>query len=703
MKTALHDNNVRAWESFQYKCVYYKDFDYTLFQHIDYKFKTKKGRHSYNDLIIMLDTETSKAVNYPVSQHNFVVAWSISFRAFGRNLVTLYGNDPVQCVDMLEKVRENLPGNDIYIYCHNLSYDWTFLRKFLIARFGNPDKQLNTKPMYPLYIGFKNGIRFRDSLALSQRKLEKWAEDMDVEHKKAVGFWNYEKKRNQSDTLTADEIIYIEHDTLAGVECIDATLKVLRKNISSIPVTATGIVRTEARNAGGRPAHDYFVRLAPKEYAMQKIYQDIFHGGYTHANRYILGMVYPAECYDISSSYPYCVESMDAPTEAFFAVPTDHFDYEYIKNNPGYAFIFKVKMFAVDLKDKRCPMPVLSFAKAESAINPVLDNGRVLKCDYISFWTNEVDYELINKQYKADTIIFEDAYCASKGPLPLWFREFIYERFKAKTMLKGVDKVRYQIEKGMLNAGAYGMCAQQPCKPLILEDYDTGEYKPDEKINVDEQYETYLKNPKSFLPFIWSIYITSNAQKNLFELAECIDYEHGGIWLYSDTDSVYATKFDKAKIEAYNNKRINIMKERGFEPVFFNGKYYNLGVAEFDGSYSEFKTWHSKCYAVRDKESGELKITVAGVPKRGVATLQNDIKNFVPGLIFDGKTSGKLTHTHFYVDEIYMDEKGNIIGDSIDLTPCDYLVRSIHDVDFDELENEEVYINVYGDELENEN
>ena len=43
----------------------------------------------------------------------------------------------------------------------------------------------------------------------------------------------------------------------------------------------------------------------------------------------------------------------------------------------------------------------------------------------------------------------------------------------------------------------------------------------------------------------------------------------------------------------------------------------------------------------------------------------------------------------------YTDKNGNEIGDSIDLTPCDYLVRSIHDVNFDFLSEEDVNIIYY--------
>lgn len=699
MRTAGHNKNVRAWDSIPYKMTYYKDFNYEAFQHIDLKYKHVKGKKSYNDIIIMADTETSKSINYPECEDNYVVAWSIAFRAFDRNLVTLYGHKPSEFIEMLKELRANLPGNDIYIYFHNLSYDWSFLRKWMLNAFGNPVKQLNTKSLFPLFITFGNGIMLKDSLSLAQCKLEKWAKDYSVPHMKAVGKWDYDIQRNQNNyTFSQDELDYIECDVLAGVECIDAVLHVLKKNISSIPYTNTGIVRGEARNAGGYKAHETYTKITPTDYNLQLMMEEAFHGGYTHANRYILGLVYPGLCEDIASSYPFEVMVMKAPVEGWSPVERDvSIDY-ILKDNPNYAFMFRVKVFNVDLKDLMYPMPMLSLAKCRQSINAICDNGRILRADYAEWVTNEIDFELFLEQYKYDDIRICDVYTARKDYLPKWFTDFIYQRFISKTMLKGVDYVRYMIEKGMLNAGAYGMCAQKPVKLNIVEDYESGEYYEDiMKQDLRADYEKHIKSPKSFLPYVWSIYCTSGAQRRLFELGKCVDYENGGIWLYSDTDSVYATKFNEERLKAYNEDAIRQIKERGYDPVFFNGKYYNLGVAEFDGDYSEFKTWHSKCYAKRDRGTDELKITVAGVPKKGAKTLNNDISNFVPGLIFDGITSGKLQHKHLIVDNIYIDANGNEVGDSIDLTPCDYLVRSVNDVDFDFLESEEIGV-IYYDE-----
>ena len=65
--------------------------------------------------------------------------------------------------------------------------------------------------------------------------------DMQVDHLKSTGKWDYNKLRTQHDTLSSDELEYIEHDTLAGVECIDKTIQALNKKIWSLPYTATRI------------------------------------------------------------------------------------------------------------------------------------------------------------------------------------------------------------------------------------------------------------------------------------------------------------------------------------------------------------------------------------------------------------------------------------------------------------------------------
>lgn len=290
----------------EYKCVFYQDYDFSDLDEIMYIKKRGRGSRAYSDCIMMLDTETSKKYEGDNVSENHIVAWTISIRAFHTNICTLYGHKPSGCIDCINRILEHLPGEIHYLYIFNASYDWVFLRKFLIREYGIPVKQLNTKPHFPIYIEFHNGLVIRDALILAQRKLEKWAEDMDVEHKKAVGSWDYDKVRNQDHIFTQEEIHYIENDTLAGVECIDKLLQTLNKNIYAIPWTATGIPRDEVRMRGKNNRGNVRFSKQVLSYDQQTIMERVFHGGYVHGNRlYYNDTVYgKIECYDFSSSYP---------------------------------------------------------------------------------------------------------------------------------------------------------------------------------------------------------------------------------------------------------------------------------------------------------------------------------------------------------------------------------------------------------------
>ena len=696
MPTIHGMNNLRAIRAHEYRMERWDLFDYNILKYIQERTKPNHKKTSYADIIIMADTETSKKDKY-IEGSNHVVAWSIALRAFNHNIACLWGQDPREFSKCLLNIRANLSGDEIYLYFHNLPYDWCFLRKFLIKDLGEPEAQLNIKPYYALTIRFGNGYILKDSLVLAQRKLEKWAADLDIKSKKAVGLWDYNKIRNQSDILTDDELTYIEHDVLAGVECIDVTMQGLGKNISNIPLTATGIPRGEARAIGKKnKAYDSFLRQSPIEYKMQLIYQSVFHGGYTHNNRYCMGKVFPAFCMDFASSYPFCALAFKYPSEKFWKVRSKVSPEYIIKNSDEYALIFKMKVWGVELQDPRFPMPSLAYGKTQYCTDPIIDNGKILNASYVEIYMNETDFKIFCLVYKWKNIDFDEVYASYKDYLPRWYTDYVYKCFVNKTKLKGVDKIQYQIEKGKLNAVAYGMIAQQPCKPEIVENYDTGIYDIEETFDPETEYEKHLKNRNNFLPYHWCMFVTSYAQYNLFQLGmQCVDYENGGRWLYSDTDSVYATRFNGKKLKAYNKRCKKLLESRGYGAVHHGGRDYWLGVAELDGCYSEFKGLHSKCYAVRDMKTKELKITIAGVPKSGAKCLDNDLKNFNTYTMFPGKVTGKLQHKYFIVDDIYQDENGNWTGDSIDLSPCDYVIKDANIPTIEDLENEEIEVQTY--------
>lgn len=644
---------------------------------------------TYNDCIIMLDTETSKERPGEVCK-NYVVAWTLSIRAYGQNLVTLYGTRPSEIVTCINNLIMNMRGDNTIIFVHNLSYDWVFLRKFFMKEWGTPEHQLNTKPHYPIFITFANGVMLRDSLILAQRSLDKWAKDLNVEHQKAVGAWVYDEIRQQGNRFTPDEKTYIEHDTLAGVECIDKTLHVLNKRIYSLPYTATGIPREEVRKrAGKNRGRDLFKKIAP-DYDTQQFLEDVFHGGYTHNNRHYCERVIrePVDAYDEASAYPYVMCAYKFPMSKFY--DTDPAKPEWILNNSeDYAYIFTLILIKPKLKSDEISMPALQKSKALKMINPIEDNGRILCAEYVEIRLNEVDLSVIMQQYKYEKAICIDVKYAYKDYLPRWFTDYVYQCFVDKTQLKGGDPVQYSIAKAKLNS-LYGMCVQRPVKLVIEENYLTGDYSIADEQNEREIYQQYVDSPRSVLPYQWGVWVTSLAFANLFTIGS-----YAGIWIYSDTDSCYGMEWDKEGLAAYNESCKQRLRERGYGAVEHNGREYWLGICELDGQYKEFISVGAKRYAVR-MLNDVLKITVAGVPKSGVLCLKNDIRNFRAGLIFDGETTGKMQHTYFYEDDIYTDQNGNERGDSIDLSPTTYVLDSVSSPkEWDKIFEEEIEIQVY--------
>lgn len=440
-----------------YQFVFYDEYNYSILQNIMYTKKPGRNSFSLSDAIIMLDTETSKSIPDIVCE-NYVVAWTISIRTFHKNIVTLYGNKPSQCMECIQLLIDNIPGDKLYIYIFNASYDWTFLKRFFLNRFGYPIKQLNTKPHYPVYIEFNNGLVIRDALILAQRKLERWASDMNVEHQKAVGYWDYDKIRNQDYKFTKEELKYIENDTLAGVECIDALLQSINKELYSIPWTATGIPRDEVKKRGKMHNGNYNFKKQVVSFAMQKRLETIFHGGYTHGNRLYYNEVIGGKnsfiddeisCYDFSSSYPFCLIAEKFPVE-YFTPMTDRSIDEIVSDADNNAYIFNLIMVNVRLKDECYPMPYLQFSKCKKTINANVDNGRIISCDYCEIMINELDAEILYHTYDFEYHICVDVYASHKDYLPKWFTDYVYEQFELKTMLKGGDKVLYNVAKGRL-------------------------------------------------------------------------------------------------------------------------------------------------------------------------------------------------------------------------------------------------------------
>ena len=646
-------------------------FDYALLAGYDFLPRRKgKERLYYWSQVITADTETARYTDDIL----FVTDWSITMQDIG----CVYGHHARDMIRFLTNVMERLKisGNRrLPVYIHNFPYDYMYLKNFMLEAWGEPTYALATKPHRYITMQFASGVEFRDSYILAQRSLENFCKDMGCEAQKKVGAWDYDKFRTPASPRTKDEIEYFLLDTIAQNEAIVRLMKMHGVNNATCELTNTGFVRKEGRKCAGKDKtwRAKFLKqaLSADEY---KALNDVYHGGYTHANRFHIGEIQQdVVSYDFASSYPSVMCYEKFPMGQFKKISGLSLE-EIVELSEDYAFFGYAYFTGLKCKDL-FSMPPVSKHKCKYIVDSICDNGKVVTASAVLIPFSDPDIFPIMSAYEWDSCQIGDLWFTQKYYLPDWFtHEFLMPLYENKCTLKKADPGLYMKSKGMLNS-LYGMAVQKIVRADYIEDYATGNWDPpaDPMRNLDEiekQLSEFYGKFSKYLPFQWGVWTTAYAMKNLFEMGACC-----GEWLYCDTDSVKGKNWDKEKLNIYNKRIAKKAKARNLGIVQFDGKEFMLGRAEFDGEYQEFVTLGSKRYCYR--EDGELHITVAGVPKGAVIQLGDDIRNFRKGFKFDSSLPGmgKLRSTYINVSGIktvVIDGETIEYGSAVRLDPCDY-------------------------------
>ena len=261
-----------------------------------------------------------------------------------------------------------------------------------------------------------------------------------------------------------------------------------------------------------------------------------------------------------------------------------------------FCYLFRIKFTCIKCKYYN---NIISESKCLDINKGVYDNGRVVKAKSLIIDVTEVDLKLILKYYDFKSYEIIESYFAYKSYLPKEFYDFILDKYQDKTKLKGIPerKVEYNLAKNKFNS-LYGMSVTNNICAEI--DYKNNEWCKIELTNIDILMKLQEVKKKGFLNFAWGVYVTSYARRNLLELLRLYD-DHA---IYCDTDSIKLLDgYDKKYIDDYNsNVRKKLLKISNdlnldfskFEPEDIKGKKHLIGVFEFEGSYSEFKTLRCK-------------------------------------------------------------------------------------------------------------
>ena len=591
-----------------------------------------KVRKRYKDIVTSFDIETT---SLPEIRQSFMYVWQW---AFGTEFVVM-GRTWDEFNALVRNIKVHL-GTDEYIvvYVHNLSYEFQFLSG--IYDFCEAEVfAIGSRKV--LKADMENCLEFRCSYIHSNMSLKKWTEKLGVEHGKLSGDdFDYAKIRDASTPLSDYEIQYCLNDVLGVVEAIEYECSMDDDNLYSIPLTSTGYVRRDVKDALKVVNHYWMGAIQPSWHVYEML-REAFRGGNTHANRYYAGKIMKdVHSADRASAYPAELFLRQFPVRPFHEYgPATMEEVVRMVTVRHKAVIMRVKIWGLRLHDDGWGCPYLSYDKVRHPINAALDNGRILEADYLETTLTDIDFRILLEEYDFDSLEPYDVAHSTYGPLPDAYREQIKKYYDAKTLLKGDEENAYYYNKSKEKLNSlYGLSAQDPVR--ITEIYDHGEWSW-----KDEDPEEILEssNKKCFLPYQWGVWCTAWGRWDLEQgIKAC-----GDNFIYTDTDSIkYVGKLDLDKLNAAGMKLA--IEQSGYSDDK-HGKRHFMGVFEYEGKYERFVTLGAKKYAY--DEDGKLHITIAGVNKKlGALEMEKHggLEAFKVGFVFREGGGNEVVYNDAY-------------------------------------------------------
>lgn len=623
-----------------------------------YYFKKKNRADIVNDDIMCFDIETSsgflhkdsdtlepylgKSKKYYEDCKKFAICYVWQFSI---NDNVFWGRTLEDFKDFLQELEYYEPHKKI-VYIHNFSFEFQFLINVL--QFDYVFARQARKPLFAEWSTYQ----FRCSYFLTNMSLAVWAEQRKLKVKKLVGDLDYTVLRTPKTKLTDTELAYCFNDVLVMYYGL-LQYKEKYGHIIDIPFTQTGEVRKEVIERMNVSSEYKYrkrcLKLIPETIEDYSLLCDCFMGGYTHSNAIHTNIVLEnIRSKDIASSYP-TVMCLEKYPMTYFeeTIPCD----DYF-NNDNYSYIMT---FDVEhLRSKRWNT-WLSFSKCAKIKGYSLDNGRVLKADFVQLSLTNIDYEMFQLCYDFENLNIIDFRVSSNDYLSPTFVKYILELYGNKTTLKGIEEQEplYMKSKQYINS-MYGMMVTKNITDTI--EFEEDRWKK-ELLNENSFYTKIAsekkKLSKTFGAFQFGVWVTAYARRNLWKGILALDYNV----VYCDTDSIKYIDCDSNFFNEYNEKIADRENMRAdmlgiprdtFIPKDKKGISHRLGIYDDEGVYKKFKTLGAKKYCYINKEN-KLLMTVSGVRKSAVSQLHN-IDEFKDGTVFDVEHAQKLLMT--YIDDM---------------------------------------------------
>ena len=630
----------------------------------------------YSNMIYGFDIETT-TYNH-ITSHYLSNFQYVDFNLKSENITTILQNisDPIYCRsaadvnNFLVNLNEQMKEQEKYviIYIQNLAYEFDFLIKnvdFIKNNFSN-EESLFIKSRIPLIIRLEH-IELRCSYKLLNKSIAQLGENLGFE-KLAI---DYKKQYFYFSDLPFEEYDYNKRDVQIMLVSIlkECSRWKYINTVNDIPLTSTGFTRKNNIFINSNKAKNIWAGMCSYQKKLDidyiKFIEEVFSGGYNHANAYLTGIpLSNVFSIDIVSSYIDSILHREYPryfkeykgqhklTYLNFCIRKNQCDYMHCINNyfspfPN-SFLTKIKMVNVKvktLKNNNLIVPI-SYNKCTDVRGCVLDNGRIVKASELIISCNEVDLFIFQQFYDFD---IEDCYklyyTTYRKILPEFVtksvRTYLNEKSTLKDIIKKIEKndkitkkdfynqksssyiyddeeisnilnlddilhhinVEYSGSKNKLNA-QYGINVQKLLTPNITYNIENDEYINNEVEEITTKY--------FYRDFTVGVYITSYSRLNLFMFAlflinECEDVQ----LVYSDTDSWKGTGNLFEIKECV--KKYNLIVEE----VVNNSDDYNIGYFDYEAEYDNFCTLGCKKYIYSIGK--EVHSTIAGINKKNTS------------------------------------------------------------------------------------
>lgn len=568
---------------------------------------------------ICLDTETSKIDEAT----GWVYQWAVCIKQH----IFVYGRKPSEFITFLQNIAEHYQLNDerkIIIYIHNLQYDFSYLKRFIMQY--DPCIDVLAIDNHTVLTVDVLGFRFICSYKLTNLSLAVLSDKYAKKYIKAVGEIDYNIVHYQDETLTASDWLYMFSDVASQYDGIKQYL--LMNNYTfcaDAPFTSTGFVRVACRKASKKDSkwREQFelMRLDLEQY---RLCRQAFMGGicicsYKYSNKTIRaenGIKLKHK--DFTSSYParQCLETMPAGKPMWYGAIKSRRKFEQLINK--YHCVFMITLYDVHIKDG-VTAPYIPSSKCLAPKELLKINGKVVFAKELTIAITEIDYKWIKRQYNASNFKISKMLCFKRGKMPDWLKAEIMQYFTNKCTLKHSEPVLYAKSKNLLN-GIYGMTATSIIREQYKINLDNGIIKRYIAEDIDKQdqadLDRYYRSHNSFMPYQYSLFTTSWARDALMTMIEAVGYDN---FLYCDTDSVFyiETPENRERMAIYEKECI----DKAIKGGAFVGNNY-LGAPTDEPELRAFRGLHSKCYAMEElnEKTGnyELNVVIAGIPKRAV-------------------------------------------------------------------------------------